>query len=33
MYIPEFWCGVFLTIGVEMLSLIAYGIYLNIKKK
>lgn len=33
MYIPEFWCGVIATILVECIAIVAYGIYLNIKKK
>lgn len=33
MYIPEFWCGVGVTIIVEVVASIAYSIYLNIKKK
>lgn len=33
MYIPPFWCEVGTTIMVEVVVLIAYGIYLNIKKK
>ncbi len=33
MYIPEFWCGVIVTVVFETLSLIGYGIYLNCKKK
>lgn len=32
MYIPEFWCGVAVVILIEFVLLIAYGIYLNIKK-
>lgn len=32
MYIPEFWCGVAVVILIEIALLIAYGIYLNIKK-
>ena len=27
MFIPEFWCGVFAVIFVEMASLILYAIY------
>lgn len=32
MYIPEFWCGVAVVILIEIALIIAYGIYLNIKK-
>lgn len=33
MYIPEFWCGVTVTVVFEVGALIGYGIYLNHKKK
>lgn len=33
MYIPPFWCGVGATLSVEVVALIAWTIYLNIKKK
>lgn len=33
MYIPPFWCGVGATLAVEVVSIIAYAIYLNNKKK
>lgn len=32
MYIPEFWCGMAVVILIEIALIIAYGIYLNIKK-
>ena len=31
MYIEPFWCGVFVTVFVEILMLIAYAIYINTK--
>lgn len=33
MYIPEFWCGVAVTIAAEFAALIVYAIWLTIKKK
>lgn len=33
MYINPFLCGVLATIGVEMLAIIVYAIWLNVKKK
>lgn len=33
MYISEFVCGIAATIIVELVAIIAYGVYLNIKKK
>ena len=33
MYISEFVCGIAATIIVEIAAIIAYGVYLNIKKK
>lgn len=33
MYISEFVCGIAATIIVELVVIIAYGVYLNIKKK
>lgn len=33
MYISEFLCGVFATVGIELMALVAYGIYLNVSKK
>ena len=32
MYIPEFWCGVAATVVVEVVLIIAYAVYLCIKK-
>ena len=32
MYISEFWCGVAAVILIEFTLLVAYGIYLNVKK-
>lgn len=32
MYIPEFWCGVFATIAIEVVLIIAYAVYLCIKR-
>lgn len=31
MYIPEFWCGVVCTILSEVLGVVAYAIYCNVK--
>lgn len=33
MYIPEFVCGIAATIIVELAAIVAYAVYLNIKKK
>ena len=33
MYIPEFWCGVIATIGIEFVVLVGYGIWQNLKGK
>lgn len=33
MYINPFWCGVIATILTELGTIIAYAIYLDIKKK
>lgn len=33
MYIPEFVCGIAATIIVELVAIVAYAVYLNIKKK
>lgn len=33
MYIPEFWCGVLITIIIEAVALIIYGIYKNREEK
>lgn len=33
MYIPEFWCGVIVTVFFGIVALIGYGTYLNFKKK
>lgn len=33
MYISEFVCGVISTIGVELVLIIVYAIYTDIKKK
>ena len=33
MYIPEFVCGIATTIIVELVAIVAYAVYLNIKKK
>ncbi len=33
MYIPEFWCGVGMTIIAEVVAAIVYGFYSNMKKK
>ena len=32
MYIPEFWCGVILTIVLEIVAAVAGTIYVNHKK-
>jgi hypothetical protein len=32
-HIPEFWCGVIVTVVFEVGAFIGYGIYLNHKKK
>lgn len=32
MYIPEFWCGVAVTIIAEIVSAIVYAIYVTYKK-
>lgn len=32
MYIPEFWCGVIVTVIVEFCALVIYSVYLNIKR-
>lgn len=29
MYIPQFWCGVAITIIIEIVILIIYAIYIN----
>ena len=33
MYISEFVCGIDATIIVELAAIVAYAVYLNIKKK
>lgn len=33
MYISEFVCGIAATIIAELVAIIAYAVYLNIKKK
>lgn len=33
MYIPEFWCGVLATVGIEFALLIMYAVYTTWKKK
>ena len=33
MYIPQFICGIFATVLVEVIALIIYGIYLSGKDK
>lgn len=33
MYIPEFVCGIAVTIIAELVAIVAYAVYLNIKKK
>ena len=33
MYIPQFVCGIFFTILVEVVALIIYGIYISGKDK
>lgn len=32
MYIPEFWCGVVVTLVVEVVAVIAYAVYSDHKK-
>lgn len=32
MYIPEFWCGVAVTLVVEVIAVIAYAVYSDHKK-
>lgn len=32
MYIPEFWCGVLAVIGVEVLIIFVYVVYVSIQK-
>lgn len=27
MYIPEFWCGVFATVGIELIIIIGYSLF------
>lgn len=33
MYIPEFWCGVFATIVVEIIASVAYSQYQNKRRR
>lgn len=33
MYINPFWCGVIATILTELIGIIGYSIYLNVKEK
>lgn len=33
MYIPEFWCGVIATFVSEVVALIVYSIYTNVRNK
>lgn len=33
MYIPEFWCGVFATLGTEFIALIIYCMIMNWEKR
>ncbi len=32
MYIPEFWCGVIATVGVELITFIVWGITAIVKE-
>ena len=33
MYIPPFWCGVLLTVGFEIVVLIAWAVWWNVRNK
>ena len=33
MYIPQFWCGVAITIIIEIVILVIYAIYINRKQR
>ena len=33
MFIPEFWCGVIATVGIEFVSLIGIAVWQTLKKK
>lgn len=33
MFIPEFWCGVIATVGIEVVSLIGIAVWQTLKKK
>jgi len=33
MFIPEFWCGVLVTIGAEVVAIIAAAVVMSVKKK